>query len=320
MDDRAGASARVHNPNYGNGRHTIAEDDGVMVAKFDLDRRIRETFSSATYRPPLLPAVAIDLMQIANSPEVTVPAVVAMLEKDPVLAGGVLRLCKSPLHGGRVQVRSLKDAVVRLGLELVRDVVLEVAMNGRVFRADAYGELMAALSAHSRATAHVARIVCRYATWEAEYAFLCGLIHDIGIVTSLLVLNELPRSVERPPLGVVVSAIAFEHERRAEIVARAWGMPDEVVWVIGHHHQIRAGATVHPMSAIVTISEYVATRLGFGAFQHTLAEARGRKLRPGMGHDETPLDQMKLAIDTLALSKQAMELIMKDAQRILGAH
>jgi putative nucleotidyltransferase with HDIG domain len=320
MDGRAGLSAQISNPNYGNGRHTIAETDGVMVAQLDLDRRIRETFSSPSYRPPVLPAVALDLMQIANSPDVTVPAVVAMLEKDPVLAGGVLKLCKSPLHGGRSQVRSLKEAVVRLGLKLVRDVALEVAMNARVFRADAYGELMSDLSAHSRATAHVARIVCRYATWDAEYAFLCGLIHDIGIVTSLLVLNELPRNIERPSLDVVIPSIAHEHEERAEIVARAWGMPDEVIWVIGHHHQIRSGSTVHPMSAIILISEYVATRLGFGPFQRVPAEACGRDLGPGRGHDETPLDQMKLAVDTLSLSKQVMDLIMKDAHKVLAAH
>lgn len=320
MDDRAGASAQISNPNYGNGRHTIAETDGVMVAQLDLERRIRETFASPTYRPPVLPAVALDLMHVANNPDVTVPAVVAMLEKDPVLASGVLKLCRSPLHGGRGQVRSLKEAVVRLGLKLVRDVALEVAMNARVFRADAYGELMSDLAAHSRATAHVARIVCRYATWDAEYAFLCGLIHDIGIVTSLLVLNELPRTIERPPLDVVIPSIAHEHEARAEIVARAWGMPDEVIWVIGHHHHIRAGSTVHPMSAIIAISDYMATRLGFGAFERATPETRGRQLRPGMGHDETPLDQMKLAIETLALSKQAMDLIMKDAHRVLGAH
>ncbi|MEZ4265319.1 MAG: HDOD domain-containing protein [Myxococcota bacterium] len=320
MDSRAGLSAQILNPNYGNGRHTIAETDGVMVAQLDLDRRIRETFSSPSYRPPVLPAVALDLMQVANSPDVTVPAVVAMLEKDPVLASGVLKLCKSPLHGGRGQVRSLKEAVVRLGLKLVRDVALEVAMNARVFRADAYGELMADLSSHSRATAHVARIVCRYATWDAEYAFLAGLIHDIGIVTSLLVLNELPRNIERPPLDIVIPSIAHEHEQRAEIVARAWGMPDEVIWVIGHHHQIRSGSTVHPMSAIIAISDYMATRLGFGPFQRTPAETCGREMAPGMGHDETPLDQMKLAVETLSLSKQALDLIMKDAHKALAAY
>jgi HD-like signal output (HDOD) protein len=316
----ASLTAQELNPNYGNGRHTIAQSDAVMLAQFDLDRRIRETFSSPSYRPPVLPAVAIDLMRVASNPDVTVPTVVGMLEKDPVLASGVLKLCKSPLHSARIEVRSLKEAVVRLGLKLVRDVALEVSMNARVFRADAYGELMADLSDHSRATAHVARIVCRYATWDAEYAFLCGLIHDIGIVTSLLVLNDLPRNIERPPMDVLVPSIVQEHEERAEIVAKAWGMPDEVVWVIGHHHHIRVGTEVHPMSAIIAVADYVATRLGHGPFRNAAAENCGRDLKPGQGCDETPLAQLKLAAETLALNKNAMDLIMRDAQKTLASH
>ncbi|MCB9730865.1 MAG: HDOD domain-containing protein [Deltaproteobacteria bacterium] len=317
MESRAGLSAKELNPNYGNGRHAIGADDPLLVAQLDLDRRIDEAFSSPRYRPPVLPAVAVELMSVANSPDVNVRAVVALLEKDPVLATGVLKLVRSPLHRGTAEVRSLKEAVVRLGLQNVRDVALEAAMNARIFRSPLYSELMADLAMHSRATAHVARIVCRYVTWDAEYAFLCGLIHDVGIVSSLLVLNELPRGSAQLGLDVVVPSVVHDHEQRAELVARAWGMPDEVVWVIGHHHHLRNGTHVHPLSAIICVAEFVATRMGFAPFKSVDPRASGGPLTAAVGHDETPPMQMKLAVETLGLSKQAFYQIVQDAQRAL---
>jgi HD-like signal output (HDOD) protein len=54
--------------------------------------------------------------------------VVRLLEKDQMLAGAVMRLVGSPLYAGRGPVRSLADAVLRLGIRTVRDTVFEAAI------------------------------------------------------------------------------------------------------------------------------------------------------------------------------------------------
>ncbi|MBW2243877.1 MAG: HDOD domain-containing protein, partial [Deltaproteobacteria bacterium] len=183
-----------HEDGYGKGEASIAVDDDVLLDEAALQERMLDTFRAPNYRPPELPSTAQEVLVLSQNPEVEVDKVVELLENDQMLAAQVLRVAGSPAYAGAAKIDSLSGALMRLGLKTVRDVVLEVAMNLRVFRCEAYAAPMERLRKHSQATAHLCRVVCKYSSSvEAEFAFLCGLLHDVGIAGILLALGETPR-------------------------------------------------------------------------------------------------------------------------------
>jgi len=79
-------------------------------------------FEDRTYKPPPLPAVALEMASLASKADVNVGDVVRLLERAQTLAGAVMRLVGSPILAGRGPVRSLTDAVMHLGIRTVRAV------------------------------------------------------------------------------------------------------------------------------------------------------------------------------------------------------
>jgi HD-like signal output (HDOD) protein len=65
------------------------------------------TFQDPEYRPPPLPGVALELLALSARDDVDAERVVRLLEQDEMLAGGVLRLVRSPIYATRAPVRTL---------------------------------------------------------------------------------------------------------------------------------------------------------------------------------------------------------------------
>lgn len=97
--------------------------------------------------------------------------------------GRVTTTAQSSLYaGGGATVRSLQDAIRRLGIRGLRNIVLEAAMQLRVFRAPAYAECMETIRRHAPVVAHFSHLVARGVRLDANEAFLAGLMHDVGLV------------------------------------------------------------------------------------------------------------------------------------------
>src|SRR3954463_7841415 len=100
-----------------------------------LRAQLFRTFEDPTYKPPPLPTVVLELQALTAKSDAEVGEVVHVLEKDQMMAGAVMRLVGSPIHAGRGPVRSLGDAVMRLGIRTVRDSVFAAALKKGLFTA-----------------------------------------------------------------------------------------------------------------------------------------------------------------------------------------
>ena len=254
------SASALLNPRYGNGVVSM-EDVELPPTDVEITTRLRQLFASQSWKPPMLPAVAMQLVELARKPDVEVAEVARTLETDPVLAARVLKLVQSPFYSGQTPVRSLKQAVVRLGLVGMRNAVLEASLDYRVVRAPGYRTQLEALRRHSQWTAHLARLVARRSPIDPDFCFLCGLLHDIGIAASLLALGE-----EREPVGIETawSSVEEVHEEAAGIVARAWKLPVELAQVVQSHHVLRSDGQIHPVAAVICVAQELAEEIGAG--------------------------------------------------------
>lgn len=246
------------NPDYGRGQHSVDVvcDPSALVAK------LRDTFRAPDYRAPVLPAVALELMALSRRDDVQIRDILRLLESDSLIAGGVLKLAQAPFYQRGGQVRSLSEAVTRLGLRTLSDLCWSVAMNARIFRARGYETAMDELRRHSAATAQLARLIGAFVTFQDDYTYTCGLIHDAGAAACLAVLADVPRGAALPPFDEVWDSVMDVHQEASAVLARAWKLPSDVQLIVGQHHQSHIGGRVHPVIAAIALAEALATELG----------------------------------------------------------
>jgi HD-like signal output (HDOD) protein len=265
-------------------------------------------FDDPAYRPPALPEVALELMSLGSKQDTNVREVVSLLERDEMLAATVLRLVGCPIYAGRTPIRSLPDAVVRLGVQGVRDAVFEAALRRGVFAMPEYGDTMATIARHSTMTAYITRIVCRRAAIDADLAFMCGLLHDVGFAGLLLAVTHI-EGEGAPPLAQLWSYVDALHERASLMLTQRWGLPPLVVDVAGHHHHPHAGSST-ALAAAVLLADHLTEHFG--------ATVMG-PLVDGvpMPGDAVDAIEVETARVDLNIDDAELKLIVDDAERMV---
>jgi putative nucleotidyltransferase with HDIG domain len=212
---------------------------------------------------PMLPDQALRGMQMASDPDLTVTKLAGLVSKDPVLATRVLGLANSAMYGAMTPLRSVQDAVVRLGVACVRNVVVTVSLHAQMTAPDLYGAEGPRFMDHALGTAYLARLVAEVADEDVEEAFLTGLLHDIG----KLVVHKTAHQRRKQGLTItdeeLGAAVASTHAACGALALHFWKLPDETLDAVRHHHDY--GLAVNPRAAAVC---YAANRLshryGFG--------------------------------------------------------
>jgi HD-like signal output (HDOD) protein len=175
----------------------------------------------------------------------------------------VLSIAQSALYASRSPILSLHQATVRLGLKTLRELVLEAALHLRVFRVPGYEGPLGRLARHSTATAHVVKAVCARTLVDAEYAFLCGLLHDVGFAASLLVLAEDER-FRGTAFEQLAPALDEIHEEASGLLARLWRLPEPIERAVATHHEVTVQGVTQPVNAALIVAEQLVWEAGLG--------------------------------------------------------
>jgi HD-like signal output (HDOD) protein len=292
---------------YGNGAVMLDDVDFATDAQAEeISERLKATFRSPDYVPPVLPAAAVEVHRLTQTHDVKIEQILQTLEKDPLLAARVLKVASSPIYSGQ-PIQSLSAAVMRLGMRHLADVVWEVALNMRVFRSKAYAEPMEAVRRHSIACAHVARSIAKLTPVPLEYAFLCGLLHDVGAAAALHLLGEGGSNANGKPLDSDTLQIVLQksHADASQLVAKLWLLPPDVQVVLAHHHSVIVQGYVHPTAAIIALAE------------RCIADEATKALPP-LAWDDTRDAMLMLARESLGLSARSLEAIKKETRALLA--
>ncbi len=228
-----------------------------------LTAKLQQVFASPSYRPPLLPGVALEVLALSQKANVEFDEVVRVLEHDSILAGRVLAISQSAYYAPRSPILSLRQAAIRLGIKTLRDLVLEAALNLRIFRAPGYDEPMERLRHHSTMTAHLLRVLCKRTEVEADYLFLCGLLHDVGIAASLLAVSESQRG-STPPFDQLGPVLDGVHAGASALLIALWKLPEEIRIVAENHHRLHVNGVPDARVALTILAEQLAYELDAG--------------------------------------------------------
>jgi HD-like signal output (HDOD) protein len=131
---------------------------------------------------PTLPEVALRVRDEVDREETTASRIADMVATDAALSTRLLQVANSPLYRARVAIDNIQMAVTRLGLKLVRSLVISLAMK-QIFQAtsDLLDKRLRTLWEESVQVAAFSRILAQsLPRLDKEQAMLAGLIHNIG--------------------------------------------------------------------------------------------------------------------------------------------
>ncbi len=213
---------------------------------------------------PPLPLVLNRVMQLLNDTSSSSAQIAAMVEKDTVLSGSVLRCVNSAYYGLSSTVTSIRHAVSMLGFGTVRNLALAFSLRRMIAGSRVPPpRLYARYSQHSLSTAILCADLAGYLEVDdAEAAFASGLFHDIGRLLILATFPELMQQIheqyettERSYEELERAALTLSHPEVSKLVMQKWQLPECIQNAVEFHH--RPAEAPHAPERPFTLAEVV---------------------------------------------------------------
>jgi HD-like signal output (HDOD) protein len=194
--------------------------------------------------PSLSPAVNRLLGMLAKR-DIDLNQLGRVIAADPVLCGHILSAANSAFFSRGAQVKSIDEAIARLGMTKLRRIALSKSVS-RIFRGmrTPDGWSMTRFQLHSVATGAAAEILCELMTVEdQENAFLGGLMHDVGKVLiacgqpgQYLEIEEQVKLTVRPQVEFEREILGTDHAELSGLAVAKWELPFPLSRAVALHH------------------------------------------------------------------------------------
>jgi putative nucleotidyltransferase with HDIG domain len=216
-----------------------------------------------------IPDVVVKLRRMMDSPQVSAATVGDEVSKDQVLAAKVLRLVNSGFYGFRTPITTITQAMVLLGFDVVKTLVLSASVLDIL---ELMNQYLSGLWEHSLATARVANALAdRLKLPNPEEIAVSGLLHDLGKV---VIAQKFPS--EHHAIRDIVSqrnCLQIDAEREVLGVAhpeigmwllKRWGLPAKLVYPIAYHTQFHPGRDFADRTAVIHLADVLCRARGYG--------------------------------------------------------
>ncbi len=240
-----------------------------MVKSMSILDIIEGTIARGELDLPPFSDIAMRLQEMAQSDNFDVGEIENLILSDQALAASVLRAANAPFYGGLAEITSVRNAVVRLGIrDVVNLVVLSTERDKYSVRNEQLGALLKPLWVHTVGCALASQWLAKKLgyTEQTTEAFMAGLLHDVGKLVLLRALDDVHSSgelPELPPGGVIEELLESAHPSQGHRLAETWNLPESYCRVILEHHQeqIDPAATV---MILVRLANKACHKLGLG--------------------------------------------------------
>ena len=225
---------------------------------------------------PSLSTTVAKVLEICNSPSASANDLNRLISYDPVLTAQMLKLINSAYYGLPNRITSLTRAIVMLGINTVKNLVLATSVLGGCKGLGGIRYLnVNDFWAHSLCVGVLAKLIAsagQITAIEQEEYFITGLLHDLGKLPLMACFSEqyvmaMDKSkIENIPLVDSESRhIGFNHCQTGFMIAVKWKLGSTVTEAINAHHFPEHSATPDFLISGVSLANHLANhfRIGF---------------------------------------------------------
>lgn len=263
-----------------------------------------------------LPHVVTTLSHLISDEEATMKDFEDVIKMDPILVVRLLRLVNSSFYGLTQRIDSIGRAVAFIGMKNLHNMAVTDALKN-IFQEHETSHIFSRekLWLHCAAVSICAKMIAeRIFSTNGDDAYLCGILHDFGLIVEEQVEREkFLAACEACDTGSSITDfeqqfIGTDHCEIGYLMTLDWKMPQTIQEAIRDHHQLDGAYPPESLLGIIQIAEYITGQLGYTALLNNIPE-----LPPHLvPHLQQNMDEYKVLIEDLPEE-------MVKAQAIYGA-
>ena len=222
---------------------------------------------------PTLPAIAAQLLRLLTENNSSISRMSQLITSDPSITSKILKIANSAFYGVRKKIDTIRLAMVVLGLNEIRNIVLSVSIfrtfsdvdDSDSFDRDKFWH-------HSIAVGHFARVLVKELKINTHgEEFTAGLIHDIGKIVMDQYFHDdfiksfnFSREKKISNYAAEKKFIGATHMEIGAWLANNWRLPSKLIDSIAYHHNPFSYIEDDPlMIYIVSLCNINARKFGF---------------------------------------------------------
>ena len=208
-------------------------------------KKLREIVSEMSALPSL-PSLYQEIIEELESEDASIKKIGEIVSKDVAMTAKILQLVNSAFFGLSRHVSSPTQAVLLLGLDTIKSLVLSLKIFEQFEGKQITEQFLSSLWEHSLTTAVYAKTIAAMEeapTMVCEDAFMAGVLHDVG---KLILMQNFPdkseeilRLSEKKKQPVWLSEkeiLGTTHGELGAYLLGVWGLPEPIVEAVAYHH------------------------------------------------------------------------------------
>lgn len=221
---------------------------------------------------PTPPMVYTKINEAINNPNASAYKIGSMISEDPAMSAKILRLSNSAFYGSRNEITTVKQAVITIGIDAIKSMVLSTSVFDAFRCPDNLTEFQENFWRHSLAVASACRLLVRKVSsqWisDADKVFSAGLLHDIGKLVMITYLPDDWALREKalldsnlPVFDVELATLGYSHAEIGAALSTKWNLPGILADSIKYHHRPMESEIKDSLASLVYCSDFLAHRV-----------------------------------------------------------
>ncbi|MBK7632361.1 MAG: HDOD domain-containing protein [Ignavibacteriales bacterium] len=221
---------------------------------------------------PSVPFIMVEVSKMLDNPRTGASDLGKLISKDQAMVAKILSVANSPLYGLPRRVSTIEFAIVILGFDHIKNIVIALSMMEAFKSKEDKNWNRRAFWLHSLITASAAkRIADDLGYRKSGEAFTCGLLHDLGISVIQRYFFEgfkeicaLVNDQQMRYTNAEQKVLGISHEEIGKFLIEKWNLPSSLGDAILFHHKPSEAENEREMAAIIHLADYMTQRFTMG--------------------------------------------------------
>lgn len=223
-----------------------------------------------------IPTVATRVLRYMESDDSDFKGLTKIIESDPSLSVKIIKVANSPLYSSRVPTSNLSQAISKLGMNKISNIVLGVSIFSKFLIAsrDEIKSFLEKFWWHSACTATVARAITQKIGLNfQEKEFIVSLLHDVGKLAMLQYdlesfkkVMELVEFDREHPFEVEERLFGINHRNLGYEIVKKWELPEDLTEIFKLEYSHEQTKETKLLISIINLANIFCEVWGAGFF------------------------------------------------------
>ncbi len=223
---------------------------------------------------PAIPHIVAEVTQLLDNDRTSASDLCKVISKDQALATKILAVANSPLYGLPRRVATIEFAIVIIGFEHIRNILLALSLLDTLKVRKSPDWNHNEYWAHSLMVATAAKKIADDLKYpKSGEVFTVGLLHDMGIVILHKYLNydfkKIIKLVKNEGITYCDAekiVLGYTHGDIAEFLLEKWNFPPYIIEAVVNHHKPSLSEKNPVLASLIHLVDYMTNKFGIGNF------------------------------------------------------